>query len=583
MVKEEREKEVKGEDKEDIPRQMGEEKEEVEKLLAHMDTILDRAMDVVENRDIDGIRLVEYKEDGVYLTVHPPQGKGKKIDLRDLEKEIAERRIKDVDREAVRQAVAAMDGKPVKIAPPQPEVVEDGHVQVEISKDKMKAYLTVFPPRGGKPVTVEEALAALREAGVVYGIKEDVVAKAVELANVSEPFLVAEGKPVENGLNARIEYKFNVDPKAGKPRILEDGRVDYYNLDLINNVREGDILAIKIPPTPGTPGMTVTGEEIPPKPGKDVVLAGGKNTELVDGGSTLIATATGHAMLQGNKVIVSPVLEVNGDVDFSSGNIDFVGSVLIKGSVKEGFRVKAEGDVEIKGNINASFVEAGGRVKVDNGIQGQSRGKVVAGGDVITKYIENAEVISGGSVIVGEGIMHSIVFARHRVEVGGRKGVIVGGLVRAGDEIKAKMIGSSLATVTELEVGVDPELLQQYDELKAALKNKNNDMDKAQKAIKLLKHLQETQGGLDPDKKALLVKLTRTQFHLAREIEEITTKLKEIEEMLKNTQRGRVMVAGVVRPGVKIAIGSSVFYVRDEIQYVCFTREGEEIKISPYQ
>lgn len=108
-------------------------------------------------------------------------------------------------------------------------------------------------------------------------------------------------------------------------------------------------------------------------------------------------------------------------------------------------------------------------------------------------------------------------------------------------------------------------------------------MDKAQKVIKLFKHLQETQGGLDPDKKALLVKFIRPQFHLAREIEEITTELKEIEEVLKNTKRGRVMVAGIVRPGVKIAIGSSIFYVRNEIHYICFTREREEIKISPYQ
>ena len=43
--------------------------------------------------------------------------------------------------------------------------------------------------------------------------------------------------------------------------------------------------------------------------------------------------------------------EISGDVDYSTGHIEFSGSVVIEGSVKPLFRVKATGSVTIGGNI----------------------------------------------------------------------------------------------------------------------------------------------------------------------------------------------------------------------------------------
>lgn len=185
--------------------------------------------------------------------------------------------------------------------------------------------------------------------------------------------------------------------------------------------------------------------------------------------------------------------------------------------------------------------------------------------------------------MVGEGIMHSDVNAKGSIEVGGKKGVIVGGVVRAGDDITAKIIGSSYATATEIEVGVNPELRNQYDDLCADLTNKEVDLDKAQKAVKLLKHLQDQMGDLPDDKKAMLVKLTRTQFFLMRELEQSSQKKNEIEAVLEGTDRGRVLVSGVIHPGVKVSIGKAVLYVRDEMQFACLTRDGDQIKVSPFK
>ena len=56
----------------------------------------------------------------------------------------------------------------------------------------------------------------------------------------------------------------------------------------------------------------------------------------------LISKVDGHVTLENDKVFVSNVLELV-DVDASTGDINYSGSVMIKGNVLAGFSVKAAG------------------------------------------------------------------------------------------------------------------------------------------------------------------------------------------------------------------------------------------------
>ncbi|MDA8233817.1 MAG: FapA family protein [Clostridia bacterium] len=551
------------------------------KDLNRLEGLVDQVLDKVE--DLSGVRLWEYKEDGVYLIIYPPKGKGKPVSLETIKREAVERSIDNVNWSAVEEAVENPKAIPVKIAGIQPDFIQDGSLNITVNSDKMTAEMVVYPPKGGKAVTFEKAMAALAEAGVVYGIEEEKVCKALEMSHVSEKLVVANGLPLINGIDAKIDYKFNITGIEVKPKELADGRADFYNLNLIQNVVKGQILVVKSPPTQGTDGMTVTGQPLIAKPGKDKLIKAGKNTELMDDDTTLIATAAGHVLYTGGKVGVYPVFEVNGDVDFTSGNIDFVGSVIIKGSVRQGFSVKAAGDVEVNGSIGGGSVIAGGHLKVKDGIfSNKDKTPVTAQGNIFAKFIENAEVESNGDITVGEAIMHSRIIAKGSVRVGGRKGLIVGGLVRAGDEISAKIIGSNYATATELEAGVNPELRKQYEETTAQLKGTEISLDKAQKALTLLKHLEQAQG-LAEDKKVMLVKVTRSYHQLTANAQELREKVQELENQLQESERGRVMVEGIIHPGVKVTIGTSILHVRDNIQYACLTREDQEVKVGSFR
>ncbi|MHB9095300.1 MAG: DUF342 domain-containing protein [Eubacteriales bacterium] len=463
-------------------------------------------------------------------------------------------------------------------------------VNVEISRNKMEAYLKVYSLGGGQQITGQDIEAALREKGVIYGVLEEIVDKAVSLQHFSEPITVARGSEPIPGEDSKIDFKFNTDIVIGKPIEMMDGRVDYYNLNLIQNVEIGEVLAVKTPASKGTPGYTVTGEEVPAKPGKDFLLKPGKNVQMVAGDNVgykpsaivAVSAAQGRVMLTGNKITVSTVYEVDGDVDFNTGNIEFNGSVIIKGSIREGFKVVANGDVVIMNTISDGIVECTGNVKVKSGIVGRSKTRIKAGESVFAKFIENSTVEAAEDIVVSEAIMHSRVSAGKSVVVGG-KGVVVGGLIRAGEEIKCKIVGSPLATATELEAGINPVLRKEYSKLTKEKESKETDHDKADKAIKLLKRMQYTQGEMHPDKRALLIQVTKVQVALTKDLEALNESTKNIEFQMVQSNRGRITVQGTIYPGVKVTIGSSSVQIHDPYPFVCFTKHNGEIKISPYK
>ena len=546
---------------------------------SEIDQIMKWANQMTSKNSKDAVKF-EYRDDGVYILVSQPSGESP-VDPDEVVRDIEARKIQNPDYSIVRQVAREMKGELVRIAPPQQQVSEVAIINVEVGNSKMEAYLKIAPARGGQPVTKEDIANALQEKGVIYGIREDIIERAVDMQSVTEPLTIAHGVNPIDGENSKIEYKFGSDVLRGKPTELVDGRVDYYNLNMIRNVEQGEVLAVKQSLSLGTPGFTVTGQEIPAKPGKDVQIAIGKNVELRENNTLAISTTKGHAVLAGNKLSVSNVYEINGDVDFNTGNIEFNGTVVIKGSIREGFKVVADGDVEVMNTIADGVVECTGLLRVRNGIVG-SKSRIKAGGSVFTKFIENSIVDSGGEVVVGEAIMHSKVSAKKSVIVGG-KGVIVGGIVRAAEEINCKIVGSPLATLTELEAGINPELRLEYAQIIKLKQAKDLDYEKADKAVKLLNYLKETQGELPQDKLAVLMRVSRLQAQLTEEIEELRQNAENAEFQIQQSERGKVMVQGVIHSGVKVTIGSAFMHTHDDYNFACLIKVGEEIKVSSYR
>lgn len=556
---------------------------EPESLLDSRQNVEELVEDAVANiADLDGIRVLEFQEDGIYLTVYPPMGTGLAIEPQQIFSELAAEGVTECDQDLVDETVAAMAGTPVKIGAPVERKSIPGQIYCRMNQDEMQVFVRVVPPKnGGVPVTKDQILAELNRLRVVHGVDEDSVQRAVDLTQAGEEVLVATGTPMEPGQNAQLEYNFRTSGMVIQPKELADGRVDFYNLDLVENVLSGAVLVTKKPLTNGVEGKTVTGRTIPTKPGKDIVIKAGKNTELIDDNTTLIATANGHVVNQGGKISVFPIYEVPGDVNLSTGNVEFVGNVVVKGNITEGFVVKAQGDVEVRGSIAGGNVIAQGHLQVKNGIQGMGKNIINVEGNVFTKFIENATVVAKGDIVVGEAIMHSKVSAGANVMVGGRKGVIVGGLVRAAEEITAKIVGSNLATSTELEAGVQPELRERYNKAEKELADTQINLEKTQKAFVMLKTMEQTYGELPTDKKAMLVKVSRAQYQMMAMIQQLQEEFQRIREELESSGNGKINVSNIIHSGVKVTIGNAVMFISDPIQFVSLVKDKGEIKTVP--
>ncbi|MZP30559.1 DUF342 domain-containing protein [Heliobacterium undosum] len=542
-----------------------------------MDTVPDNSS-VSENRH--GCFQIEYRSEGVVLSVFPPVGKGRAVTVEEVLQEVKEREIRNADGKVIRTAVFRMEQN-VVIAEPQQEIIRDGQVKVDIDRDGMRAYLIVYPPRGGKAVTLEAAKKALEQAGVIYGIDEEKVSHALTHIQTGQRVTVAVGKPPEDGKNAKIDYKVNTDTRI-RPVELEDGRVDFYNLNLIRNVQPGEILAIRTPPTEGIAGSTVMGKEIRPRAGKDMRIPAGKNTQLSEDGCILMAGTAGHVYFNGEKIQVDPVFELKGDVDFSSGNLNFLGSIVIRGSVTYGFQVNCEGDLEVGGSIDGGAVTVGGSLTVRQGIQGQQKSIITVKGNVLTRFIENATVKAGGDIVVGEGIMHSSVDAGRGVTVGGKKGLIVGGRCRAGEEIHAKNVGSLHSTVTEIEVGIRPEKRAAYNELAKKLNDACVNLDKTEKAVNVLKEWEKRQGQLPMEKRMLLWKLTQAYSQLYKDVEALSSEKAAFDAEFEQVAKGRIRVAARLYPGVNIRIGQYTTRIRDPIDFTTVYIDNGEFRFTPY-
>lgn len=538
----------------------------------------DRAVvDAGEKTDLFAGYSITTNSSGVYLKIDAPaEGQTSVSEIAIIE-QLSKLDITEFNRNAIIQTIKTADGQPAKIAekpvivpPPEPEI------QIVVTRDKMEASLQIILPPKSKPLNMETVLEKIKASGIVFGVNQEAIKKAYDSPGTS--VVCATGQQAVHGTNAQIKYHVTIADKA-RPQELEDGSVDFKKMNLFTTVQQDDLLAEKILATPGIPGTDVLGHPVIAKPGKDIMLPLGKNVKVVDE-HTIRAEIAGQLMIVNNKVNVFPVIEIKEDVDVSTGNIEFIGNVTVRGSVMPGFSVKADGNVEIFGSVSGGTVE-GKNVVIKMGIQGMHRGYVKAKENVVAKFIENATVHAGMEILVSDVVMHSRITAGKKVQVEGRRGLIVGGNIMAGEEIRAKVVGTQMSTSTELEVGVNPTIREEYQHIRREIKKVEVNLEQTQKALSILRAMD--QHTIPADKREMLLKLTKAQFHLVGQAETMRTRMKVIEGEFEEMRAGRIKVADAIYPGVKVVVGTLVKPIRDTLKFVSLHAEDGEIKIGNFK
>jgi len=463
----------------------------------------------------------------------------------------------------------------------------DGRLRVEdplqISEDKLSVRLSVHPPsQSGKMLTMEIVEKMLTDSGITHGLHQDAIEQALKEAVAGgmpiHNTVIAEGKAPEPGKKARIELRFQTEKMIGTID-QKSGAIDYKERHALQNVKTGEVLAVKVPPTEGKKGINVYGDIIPAVPGTDESLAPGENVEVSDDGLVLSSAIDGVVVLtHNNKVGVFNQFKVPGDVDYSTGNLSMDGALVIKDWIRSGFHVQAKGEIRVGGGIESAYVEAGADISIEGGIIGSGEGKVHAGGNLTVRFIQNAQVHANGDMLIRNDIIRSNVSADGRIINTGGKGRIRGGSVSAGRVIEMNEIGSPAGIITHVSVGVASEFRERFLEISRKLAEYRK--SKIKMNMTLAKYDKFGKDKTIPGEfSRRLETLREHRRRIVVEEDRILKERKALSKKLSGTDGEplAVKVKGVVYAGTTVFVSGYAFKVEEDIKgKVTFILDEEE-------
>lgn len=520
----------------------------------------------------------ETRQDGLYLTVYPPSEGEAPAEAGEALFYIEKKNIYGCDIAEFNEAFKKGATRQITVKVSEERafpVAEFGNYTM--SYDNMVMEAVFYPPFvGAHELTKEEIKKDIASLGVVNGISEEAIELFLKERRYFETYVVARGTKPREGSDGSIEYMFNTQLKP-TPKMNDDGTVDFHTLENVNHIKAGDVVAVLHPEDKGDNGVDLFGRAVMPRRVRRAVFRYGRNLEVSEDKLKLISKVNGHVTLENDKIFVSDVMEIV-DVDTSTGDIDYDGSVVIKGNVLAGFCVKASGDVSVSGIVEGATIIAGGNITFNRGVQGMNKAVIKAGGNIVSKFIESAKSVEAGGDIEADSILHSKVSARGAVKASGRNGLIVGGEVRSISLVEAKNIGNEMGTTTVVAVGIDPGAKKRVDELKVSLQEMGNNKIQLNQIMTALRKKQETDGSLSAEKRELQQKTMRNLILLEKDLTEQKNELEMLRKQLGEDVNARVKVSGNIYVGVKLIFGDQNYFIKEKCSYCYYMKEKADIK-----
>lgn len=544
------------------------EKEELENKRnqfteANIDNIINILKDGMENVEgqsfdprkpvVDGDIELKVDRSGIYIKIISPSNGGMPINLPEIKSVLKGNKINYPNEKILQKILEAKPNDFIKICDWQTNPKLDACIKIIFKENKAEAYALIKAAKfSGKDIDAQDFKKAIEKNNIRYGIIKERIDRLIKKPIYNKEILIARGKKAIKGDNAEFIFYFNTTIDK-KPVLNEEGKVNYKELHLIQNIEPNTLIADKIPPKNGTPGINVCNETIPATLGDDKELKIIQGAEYRDEGQKIYSTKAGHLRIKKNEIEVSPLYVVYGDVNYETGNIDFNGSILVKGSVDDEFEIIANGDVEIMGNVYKSKVKAEKNIFIHQGINGREEGYVEAGKSITTKYIENAYVKAKENIIVTNNILHSNVNAGGSIKCHG-KGLIAGGKIICNNNIICKVIGSNANVHTTIEIGYDALLIEKQKQIIFEIYEVKKYIDRAKELMMKIKDKAEQSKRIY----RRFVNIKRAGRDKLIELDELKNKLETINETISKTAEKSYTKADITYPNVELRIGKSV-------------------------
>lgn len=443
-----------------------------------------------------------------------------------------------------------------EVIPPEPV---DAKIEIEVSETNMEGYIYVSAPEyGGKDITVEDINNALEKEKIISGIDHDIIRRLVEGKEYHTQIQVATGTAPIDGEDGYIIRHFE-EKKTLAPKQREDGTVDFKDLGLIHNITKGTEICDIVPPTDGTHGEDIKGKALAPKKGKPAIIPRGTNTGLNADQTKLLSLADGNLISLAGKYTVETAITISEDVGLATGNINFIGDVVVKGNVLEGFAVISDKNITIQGMVYGANIEAGGSITVRNGAINST---LTAKQNITCKFAENCKIYSHKDIKADSLILCETKCLGELTAVG-QPGVIMGGVHVVTNNVTANYIGSKSYMHTSITVGDHAILFEEKMELEKQIAQIDGEILRYDQAIEYLEEIKKTTQ-LPPEREVLLGNAKKMKIRKGIEKNPILRRIKEIDTFIGAKKNLRVACQKVLYPNVKITLSSFVLNVEQE-------------------
>lgn len=446
--------------------------------------------------------------------------------------------------------------------------------KVRISYDEMEAYLLLPTPYDNTQYKLQNILDEIKYAGVKIGVNEALVSAMIENRCYDRECVIAKGITPVDGVDASYEFHFDSNLNK-KPSRREDGSVDYWSIHSIELVEEGQVIAVYNEPINGSNGMNVKGKLLTARRGRPLPPLAGKGFIRSEDNKIYTSAVDGKIEMQGNRILISQVHEVFGDVGLETGNIDFRGDVIIHGNVSTGSVIHATGSVTIDGNIEGCLIDANKDVIIRGGMLGGGRASVKTKGSLHAKFLEFGKV-KAESAIVTDSIINCDIICNDKVYLEGKHASVIGGTIYAAGGVEAYNFGNNYGVKTEIYVGVNMEVKNDINYHENCINEAQDMIEKINFGLKQFDDAIKAGIPIDPndDRKASLL---RTKIVKQADLATHTQGLNRMKEVLKNTQGASVKVIRNIYNGVVIGINDSIVTVKDNFSAVEFVERNDKV------
>jgi hypothetical protein len=252
------------------------------------------------------------------------------------------------------------------------------------------------------------------------------------------PIMKIKGSSPEDGKNGYAKVDFDWQKRSGT--ITADGTIDWRKINSFPSVEANAIIATIYNKTDGKPGIDCQGKLIKQTPGRRHKVKWSESNVYSDNEDksapffNLLAKKSGVIVCKFaqeddpatlSNIKVTEQLKINGDIDYTMGDLESAASLEIVGSVRGNFSLHSEGHIHVSDSIEGKEVAA---QKVTADLI-TNRCCVSAEEEVETGSITNAEA-TGTNILVRVNAAQAVLSSRQKT-VFEKNAVVMGITVNA--------------------------------------------------------------------------------------------------------------------------------------------------------